>query len=332
MKSPCINLHMERKKTLLLAASFSLLLFLTILAAFFSTRALLGQLNSLLRSEYEYSATVRNPVGEDDYLEYNAGISFASAKDSAKGINAEIVMRSGNSTYTDKVCWSTDFLVPRELAISKDLARSHRLKAGDRLYSKHIVDGELYEYTIRQVLPELICVRYDGCNATRDGVIVMGYDQQYEENISHAVVLFSMTQIDDLALSISEMPDNLLYRSDEIAATIKDAAPYIIVFYLLSVLLTIGLVYFRTKGVSYNFKRLVRLGVEEKNLNRSYCCTVYSIGLLSISGTYLVVAATLSITGCCYTTAVCMAVMFLGDLLALVCAATVNRKQLWRKA
>ena len=323
---------MERKKTLLLAASFSLLLLLTIVASFLTTRALLGQLNSLIRSKYEYSATAGGPVGEDDYLQYDAGISFALTKDSAFGVNAEIVMRSGSSKYTGNVCWNTDDLGPRDLAISKDLARVYGLKEGDHLYSKHPVDGELYEYTVCQLLPELVSVRYDGRHAIRDGVIVMGYDQQYEDNISHTAVLFTKTPIDDLAGSISGMPNNLLYRSDEIAGALKAAAPYLIVFFILSLLLTIGLVYFCTKTVSYNFKRLVRLGTGEKKLSLSYSRAVYGVGLLSLCCTYLVAAVILSIAGWCRTAAVCVAVMCLGDLLTLVCAATASRKQLWRKA
>ena len=39
--------------------------------------------------------------------------------------------------------------------------------------------------------------------------------------------MFSKTPINELAQSISEMPDKLLYRSDEIASAIKSAAPYV---------------------------------------------------------------------------------------------------------
>lgn len=323
---------MDRKKTLLLAASFSLLLTMTIIAAVYSTRPLLGQLNSLIRSDYVYSATTRNPVGEDDYIQYNAGISFALTKDSATGINAEIVMQSKSSQYTDNVCWNADLLGPRELAISKELARAYGLCVGDSLFSKHLVYSENCEYIVRQLLPELVCVRFGDRTVYKDGVIVMGYDPQYEENISHTIVMFSKTPIDELAQSISEMPDKLLYRSDEIASAIKSTAPYLIVFFLLSILLTGGIIFFFAKSVSYNFIRLIRLGAEEKRLNSSYNRTAYGVGLGYIIAALIFSVIALCIIGVSKMATTYMAFVCLGDLLTLICAVNASRKRLWRRA
>ena len=323
---------MDRKKTLLLAASFSLLLTMTIIAAVYSTRPLLGQLNSLIRSDYVYSATTRNPVGEDDYIQYNAGISFALAKDSATGINADIVMQLKRSQYTENICWNADPLGPRELAISKELARAYGLRVGDSLFSRHLVDGENCEYIVRQLLPELVCVRFGDRTVYEDGVIVMGYDPQYEDNFSHMIVMFSKTPINELAQSISEMPDKLLYRSDEIASAIKSAAPYLIVFFLLSILLTEGMVFFFAKSVSYNFIRLVRLGAEEKRLNSSYNRAAYGVGLGCIIAALIFSVIVLCIIGVSKTAAAYVAFVYLGVLLTLICAVNANKKRLWRTA
>ena len=332
MKSPYINLHMDRKKALLLAASFSLLLMVTITAAILSTRPLLGQLNSLMRSDYEYSATTRNPVSEDCYFQYNAGIRFALIGDSDVGINSDVVMQSDRSEYTDMVYWNAGQLGPRDIAVSKNIARAYGVSVGDTLFSKHLVDGEIYEYTIRQLLPELVDVRCDGQHVSHDGVIVMGFDQQYEENISHNTVLFSRIPIDTLAKSLSEMPNHLLYRSEEIASVFQKAAPYLIVFFLVSVLTTIGMVFFCSKAVSYNFKRLIRLGTEETKLNRSYNRSVCGIGAVLILVAFLVSTTILSVRGICAAAAVYIAFMLLGDLLTLLCATNVRRKRLWRRA
>ncbi len=332
MKSPYIKLHMDRKKTLLLAASFSLLLIMTIIGAILSTRPLLGQLNSLMQSDYEYSATTRNPIGEDCYFQYNAGIRFALTEDAVVGINADVVMRSDNSEYTDNVYWNADPLGSRDIAVSKDIARVYGLRVGDILFSKHLVDGEIYGYTIRQVLPELVDVRFDDQHVSHDGVIVMGYDRRYEENISHDIVLFSKMPIDELAQSISEMPNHLLYRSEEIAYIFKSAAPYLIVFFLLTVLITIGMVFFCSKAIKYNFKRLIRLGAEERRLNRSYDRIIYGTGAISIILAFLVSTIILSVRGICGTAVAYIAVLLLGNLITLACAANANRKRIWRRA
>jgi len=332
LKNPYINLYMDRKKTLLLAASFSLLLTMTIIAAVYSTRPLLGQLNSLIRSDYVYSATTRNPVGEDDYIQYNAGISFALAKDSATGINADIVMQLKRSQYTENICWNADPLGPRELAISKELARAYGLRVGDSLFSRHLVDGENCEYIVRQLLPELLCVRFVDRTAYKDGVIVMGYDSRYEENISHTIIMFSKTPIDELAQSISEMPDSLLYRDDEISSVLKRATPYLLIFFILSILLTAGLVFFCAKSVAYNFKRLVRLGAEEKELNRAYNRAIYGVGFSTIFVALVISAFILCIIGIPVMSTIYMGVMVLGDLLTLAFTLNERRKRLWRRA
>ena len=323
---------MDRKKTLLLAASFSLLLIMTISSAIISTRPLLGQLNSLIQSEYEYSASTHNPIGEDCYFQYNAGIRFALTEDSVVGINADVVMRSDDSKYTDIVYWNAGQLGSRDIAVSKDIARVYGLSVGDILFSKHLVDGEVYGYTIRQVLPELVDVRFDDQHVSHDGVIVMGYDPRYEENISHDIVLFSRIPIDELAQSISEMPNRLLYRSEEIAYVFKSTAPYLIFFFLLSVLITLGEVFFCSKAIIYNFKRLIRLGAEERRLNRSYIRIVYGTGAISILLAFLVSVIILSVKGLCGAAVTYIAFMLLGDLITLACAANANRKRIWRRA
>ena len=295
-----------------------------ITAAIFSTRPLLGHLSSLMRSDYEYSAITHNPVGEDCYFQYNAGIRFALTGDSDVGINSDVVMKSDRSEYTDIIYWNAGRLGPRDIAVSKNVARAYELSVGDTLFSKHLVDGEIYEYTIRELLPELVNVRFDGQHVSHDGVIVMGFNQQYEENISHNIVLFSRIPIDELAQSISEMPDHLLHRSEEMASVFQKAAPYLIVFFLVSVLITIGMVFYCSKAISYNFNSLIRLGTEETRLNRSYNKIVYSVGVVSILVAFLVSTIILSVRGICVAATVYIAFMLLGDLITLLCAT--NRK------
>ena len=146
------------------------------------------------------------------------------------------------------------------------------------------------------------------------------------------IVMFSKTPINELAQSISEMPDKLLYRSDEIASVIKSAAPYLIVFFLLSILLTEGMVFFFAKSVSYNFIRLVRLGAEEKRLNSSYNRAAYGVGLGCIIAALIFSVIVLCIIGVSKTAAAYVAFVYLGVLLTLICAVNANKKRLWRTA
>lgn len=332
MKSSKQNLHIDRKKALLLAASFSLLSILIIAFLFLSTNSLIGELNALILSKYEYSAITKNSIGKDDYFRFNAGITFAEAADSASSLNADVIMQISEAEYSEQVFWNADQLGQREIAVSRNLAQIYGLVEGDKLFSKHIAEGVLYEYTIVQILPELSNVRFSKGQIPRDGVIVMGYDAKYDDNVSHVVLFFTDAGVDELATSISEVPENLLYRSDEIFSVLRALLPYLITFLLIAIALTVGLVFFLMKAIGQNYIRLIRLGIEQKRLNSAYGELICGVGSASTIIVFLASFIFLSIIGYCKTSIVVLLLFILTDFAALVLSARAFRQLLWRRA
>lgn len=220
----------------------------------------LAQISSLLRSDYEYSVTMRDPILQDDYYQFEAGISYSLSRESQTSLNAEILMQTGDSLYTTSVDWNAEQLSKYGVAISDGMARRYGLKLGDLLYSKHIVDGTIHEYTIEQILPEVSNIKSFARNSFSEGLIIMGYDDQYAENIVHTTRVYTKTPIDQLSSSASDMPVNIVYRTDEIAVVVRTLTPYLLAFLLLSIMASYGAVYFTNREVRHNMKRLIMPG------------------------------------------------------------------------
>ena len=75
MENKQINLHMDRKRASLVMLFFALALVFIGVLAILSIGKNLAQISSLLRSDYEYSVTMRDPILQDDYYQFEAGIS-----------------------------------------------------------------------------------------------------------------------------------------------------------------------------------------------------------------------------------------------------------------
>lgn len=290
-----------------------------------------AQLYSLLRSDYVYSATMQKPVFEDDYFQYNAGIDFALSADSKTSLNADIVMQSNETIYTDLLYWNANPLSAYGIAISKNLATSYDLHLGDKLYSKHIVNGTTCEYSIEQVIPEVANVRVLKNKSYKNGIIIMGYDKQYADSISHNSIVFTKNSMEELSAKCSAMPENIIYREDEIIAIVQNIIPYLTVFAIISILFTIVLVGLSVKDVSHNFRRLIILGFDKKKLNNSYNRLICGIGLLSISA-----ATALSSIAFGFVEISTVKVLFIIfipiiELITLFMTSVISNKQLWRK-
>ena len=109
------------------------------------------QLDSLLHSHYEYSANTQDKESSNCYIQYDAEIDFLIAEDALTCLNAEVIMQSDTSIYTDIVDWGVQRLSVNGIAISKGLSLSSKLKLGDKLFSKHLADGKERSYTVYTV-------------------------------------------------------------------------------------------------------------------------------------------------------------------------------------
>ena len=135
MKNGNINLHLGKKRAYSIMLSFTLLFTLINLAATISINSDYSQLSSLFRSSYWYSANVMSATFQDDYYQFDAGISFLLAPGAESSLNAEVLMQSVDSRYTEAVDWNTEKLDSSSVALSEGLAKTYNLKIGDKIYS-----------------------------------------------------------------------------------------------------------------------------------------------------------------------------------------------------
>lgn len=295
-----------------------------------STNVNFTQLNSLMRSGYKYSATMQNTIAQDSYYEINAGICFMVSSCTEISLNADILMQANDVEYTDMIDWNADKLGTYGIAISQNIARESGVTIGDELYSKHIVDGKVYKYYIEQILPEVTNVRVIKGKNYNNGIIIMGYDKQYIDNITHSGMIFTKESIDEINFKYSETPENIVYRWDEIIIVGINLLPYLVLFIILSVLETIGLVFFLTSNIEHNFKRLIILGFEKKALNNTYFKLILGIGISSIILTSCIAIA-LGFAGLGQTELVFLFIMIFVEFVTLLLSATFHNRRLWRK-
>ncbi len=235
MKKSGINLHMEQKRALAMMLFFALAFSLISIFSEVSVRTDLADLNSLLKSDYDYSVFTSEPVFQDDYYQFDAGINFMVSAEAKKSINAEILMQSEGSDYTNSIDWNTGKLESSCVAVSEGLARSLGLRIGDVIYSKHIVDGLTHEYTVQEILHERTNARESKQLSYHDGIIIMGYDGKYANGISSRVMVFTKETVQQIDSKVSGTPEDIIYRSDEIATVVKNMVPYTLVFVFLAV-------------------------------------------------------------------------------------------------
>ena len=331
MKKNRVALHIEPQKSAFVILIFTITSLLLNLFLIISVNRDCVQLNSLLQSDYDYSVTTQESVLENDYYQFKAGIGFALSADSETSLNVDIVMQSGKSIYTDLVYWSTGTLSTYGVAVSRNLAKSYGLHSGDKLYSKHIVNGAICEYSIEQIIPEVVNTRVAQGKSYNNGVIIMGYDEQYIENITHNSIAFTKVSIDELSEKCSGMPENIIYREDEISAIFQNIIPYLAIFGVLSAAIVILAVSLLTKYVSHNFRRLIMLGFEKKRLNKSYFCLVCGLGFLSIATSLALSSGTFLLVEISMVKIFFLIFIPLIELITLLIISIISNKRLWRK-
>lgn len=328
MKKKSINLHMNPRRTLLTMVFFSLISFFVILFIGIAIKSDCSQFWALSKSKYEYSAVTKSSTGKDDYIQYTAGIYFATADDAQSSLNADVIMQSNETIYSNYVYWKAEMLEEREVAITKGMADSNKLNVGDKLFSKHIVDGSLQEYVIAEILSDSTVIRTSGQKSYTTGIIIMGFDSDYFENVTNNNLIFTDAAIEDLS---EYYPENIIYRDDEIKLVIKQISPYIIIEILVCILLYVGLCIVLSRHVEKNFLRLLTLGFPKDSLNSSYCKYVCLAGVGSIAVALIVSVGAISLLH--MSEMELLLVVGIGgiELLTIMMTASVLNKILWRR-
>jgi len=322
---------MSRKRTLFLIASFSLVSLVVHLFLAFSIKPDLMQLNSLIHSDYLYSAVLNESEDSNAYLQFNAGISFATRADSKTGINADVVMQTEVSEYTDSVYWNTEKMQENEVAISKGIAEAYGLKVDDKIFSKNVVDGNVREYCIAHMLPDITSVRVQKGQSLTDGVIVLGYDENYADNVSHGMLLFTNVDINVLAEKSAGTLTGIVYRDDEVQSVCKRIVPYYILLMAMIIAITIVLVIILERAIAHNFKRFIMLGFDKKGLDRSFFSYIFGSGAAFIAISLIISISVFGIIGLNTVTWVLLLSDVFAECITLLIAEAVIKKQLWRR-
>ncbi len=324
-----IALHAEPRKTIIASLAFTLISFFLMLILILSVNKDAIQLNSLLQSDYDYSVTMQDTVRKDDYYQFNAGIEFTLSDDANTSLNADIVMQSKDSLYTDMVSWNAEPLSTNGVAVSENVAKSNNLHIGDKLYSKHIVNGESCEYLIEQLLPEAVSVRVTNDMNHSDGIIIMGYDERYIENITHSSIVFTKDSINDWSTIGS--PENIVYREDEIMSSLRSIIPYLAVLSIVSIVTTVAFTILLTKSFSSNFRRLIILGFDRKQLNKAYYRLIRGTGRISIIASFALSGIVLLFVNYNAVKLLILLLIPFIEIITLLIASNISNKRLWRK-
>ena len=321
---------MDQKRALCIMLFFAMPLSLIGVFAVISVNRYYVQLNSLIHSDYEYSVTSSSPVSQDSYYRFNAGINYSVSPESAVSLNADILMQSKDTLYTESVDWNARELSTSGVAVSEGIAKAEGLKVGDEIFSKHIVDGEIHTYTIEQILPDIIFARVSPGRAYSDGLIIMGTDEKYVENISHSFVSYTSSPIEELTRELSEVPENILYRSDEIMTMAKELVPYLVLFLLLSIVIVAVLTRLLTKEIKHNFKRLMALGYSKNQLDAAYRMHICRNGITPVLIAFGISAAALVLFGFNTVKVIATLIILFAEVVAILLSALLLKRHLWR--
>ncbi len=324
-----ISLHVQKRKLLvkiILLEVITLLLY-ALLMVVIHTKSL--NIETLLQSDYLFSATANNLNEKNCYYLFDANIDFFVSPTDQTSLNADIVMQTENAEYTYTVFWNAKLLKENGIAVTKSLARKNGIKEGSVICSKHIVDDKIQEYIVEQILPDASNT-ITSRNSINDGIIIMGYDERYIDNISHKVLIFSEQDIEELSVDLQDVPVNIVYREDEIMILCKQALPYIGVWLLLSIISTLLVVFFIVEDIRYNYRRQIIIGIEKKTLIDSFNYVIRGLGLLFICTVFAISFIVLLTVGFNKIEIIVLVIISVINMITLEIAGKTARKWLWR--
>ena len=264
------SFHIEWQRSLLLVVAFVFLLLLIESCTVLLINPDCVQFNSLCSSDYSYSATISEPGFQDDFYIFDAEITFVETPEENKAICADVLMQTKQSLYTDSINWNAEKLSENGIAVSKNIAKTYHLQIGDELYSKHIVNGSLKEYVVEDIVSEVESARVSKETGLKNGIVIMGFDNQYIDNLRHYGITFSTETLDDLFSQYSEMPTNLIYREDELQIVLLRIIPYLLLLCLGSILVAFLQVFSLARIIKHNFRRLLFLGANKRSISKAY--------------------------------------------------------------
>jgi hypothetical protein len=186
------------------------------------------------------------------------------------------------------------------------------------------------EYTVTQLLPYFPGTGISNAFSYSDGVIVMGYDSRYEQNISHTTVFFTNESITDLADKYSETPVNIVYRDDMIATTKGKLLPHLILLVFFGIVLTVVFVYTLLQAVVCDYKRLIMLGFRKRDLNMAFNAYSSLPFVCSTLCTATLLVCLIHLLDFCREAIWFEVVLLIVESLTYIGASYIAKRQVWR--
>lgn len=329
MNKRSVDLHVPKKIAIIITASFSVLSILVYVLSLLATNGAFGRLHTLWQSDYVYSGNVQSPLSLDCYYQLNAGISMSLSADVNSSLNVDVIMQSETANYTNNLSWNTDTLGKNEIAITKGVADANSLVPGDKLYSKHVVNGSKIAYVIKSILSEATTTN-ETENRFSDGIIVMGYDEEYISNVSHTIIAYVNGSVQDTVQEGVQTPVNITYRSDEIIVVMKELLPYCVLFLFGGIIVAIGFVFFLSKEALANIRRLTILGTDCRRIDYSYRRLLYGSGSIALALALMISITLAIILKCCILSMASLFVLLLVQFLGIHCSLVIAHKDFGR--
>lgn len=274
-----IKVSDNRQRTLCITMFFAFVLCTLSVCFTFISRTDLSQMLSLLCSSYDYSAITNQAIEKDCYYRFQNDIYFALSDDFKANINADVLMQSKVVEYTNRLDWNTERLSSDEIAISSALAQNYGLREGDKLYSKNPVYGEVREYKIKEIIPLITEYRTREHKNSIYGIILMGEDESYIDNLVSQFIIYTDMTPDQLNSKYSNMPTDLVYRRTEIKIELGRVIPRFVIFIGMGIVISWAFCYVLMKTIKKNFIRQIILGYDMQVLYHAYRGHLLKFGL-----------------------------------------------------
>ena len=132
-------------------------------------------------------------------------------------------------------------------------------------------------------------------------------------------------------MSAIDSLENIVYRDDEIMLSLRSIIPYLVVLSIVSIVTSVAFTVLLTKSVSSNFRRLIILGFDRKQLNKAYYRLVRGTGIISIIASFAFSGiAFLFVNYNAVKLLILLLIPFI-EIITLLIASNISNKRLWRK-
>lgn len=188
-----------------------------------------SQLSSYNAADYSYIYVLNYGVPLENIAIFSdTDAQIYSDKERSKRLTVSTVMKAANEDYAGNYLDVISNLQPDEIILTENVARKYALNEGDFLYVE-------YPYTNRIIEKKVVGITetdYDFLHPNIDndiGVLYLGYEKEYEENVQCKYIAFSAnSQVEALA-QYPQVINSVLNKSENERYVFEQGA-FILIF------------------------------------------------------------------------------------------------------